>query len=267
MIRKLTVDDAASAHSLLSQHRFHNLYLLSNMQQLGFESEICDFWGDFADDGGTLRGVLNRYMSGWSIYGMTDADWRGLASILNTHHIPATRLQDNPGGIDTFLPYLRRYQCERASEEELMILSRSDFVPVAVRNSYIIRRAQLSDLDELVVHYASAGSMMRSPSAIERPLRDLRIWIAEKDGQILSSALTNAELDDAAMIGGVYTQPELRGQGLGRSVCSALCAELLQEEKQPTLYWKTPAAGFVYRTLGFRTIGIWRSVWLRQTEV
>jgi predicted GNAT family acetyltransferase len=64
------------------------------------------------------------------------------------------------------------------------------------------------------------------------------------------------------MIGGVYTPPAMRGRGLSQAVCSALCAELMAAQKQPILYWDTPAAGAVYRKLGFCATGTWRSVWL-----
>ena len=105
--------------------------------------------------------------------------------------------------------------------------------------------------------------MTRSRQGVERPLRDLRVWVAERNGSIQSAALTNAELPANAMVGGVFTAPASRNLGLSQAVCSALCAELLSEAKQPVLYWLEPAAGAVYHKLGFRACGAWRSVWLR----
>ena len=104
--------------------------------------------------------------------------------------------------------------------------------------------------------------MSRSPSGVERPLHDTRLWVAEEGDKILSAALTNAETAQLAMIGGVYTPIMRRGQGLSQAVCSALCADLMAAQKQPILYWDTPAAGAVYRKLGFHSTGQWRSVWL-----
>jgi predicted GNAT family acetyltransferase len=77
---------------------------------------------------------------------------------------------------------------------------------------------------------------------------------------MVAAALTNAETDSLAMIGGVYTPPEWRGRGLSQAVCAALCADLLAAALTPVLYWKTPSAGAVYRKLGFQTIGVWRAV-------
>ena len=262
LIRRLVEQDRCEAIRLLAQQPIYNLYLLSNIEQLGFDTDYCEFWGDVSINDSSTLAILNRYMTGWSIYGCPAADWPGMAQILDNHPMTANRLQDNPGGIESFLPYLTAYTVSLEAQEQLMQLEGDDFAPCRGPQGYIIRRADMADLARLVNLYADADSMSRSRAAVERPLRNLRVWIAEKGGRILASALTNAEIEGAAMIGGVYTEPEFRGRGLGRSVCSALCAELLAERKRPALYWKAPAAGSIYTQLGFHSIGYWRSVWL-----
>jgi len=244
-----------------------NLYMLGNVEKLGFTHELCEFWGDVETQasGIALSAVLNRYMTGWTVYGRAAADWAALGAILDNHPAGATRLQDNPGGIEAFLPYLQRYQAEQIEIEEVMTLAPADFQPVTAPSSIVIRRGVLADLPQLTEFYANAEQMSRSPAGVERPLRDTPLWLAEEAGQVLSTALTNAETNCLAMIGGVYTPPAKRGRGLSRAVCSALCADLLAEQKQPILYWSTPAAGAVYRSLGFRANGQWRSVWLHSS--
>ncbi len=266
MIRELSEQDRAEAQAFLARDPELNLYFLGNMASLGFDHHFCQFWGDFEKEGGRLRAVLNRYMDGWVVYGRADANWAELARIVDEHSAPARRLQDNPGGIDSFLGYLRRYQPSQIREEELMRMDAQDFRPVSAPPGVRVRRATLDDLSALVAFYAQADEMTRSPAAVEHPLRDRRIWLAERDGTILSTALTNAELPDMAMIGGVFTRPEARGRGLSKAVCSALCAELLREGRRPVLYWNHPAAGAVYHKLGFRPIGTWRSVRLEAKE-
>ena len=144
---------------------------------------------------------------------------------------------------------------------------RSTFARFLPTSGVRVRRAEMADLPRLVDFFADAESMTRSPGAVERPLRDTRVWLAESvdgvDGNpILSTALTNAEVPDRAMIGGVFTPPAFRSRGLSRAVCAALCADLFADQKQPVLYWENPAAGKVYTTLGFHPIGVWRSVTL-----
>ncbi len=269
MIRPLTEQDRAGTIAFLMQVPHFNLYMLGNIEKLGFDHDFCEFWGDFGATGATgenisLRAVLNRYMTGWTVYGVPGADWQGLGAVLDNHAMRAERLQDNPGGVASFLPYLQRYKSDHDEVEEVMIMEAARFQPVAPPEQVTIRRGRLTDLPKLVPFYAAAEHMTRSAAAVERPLRDTRLWLAEADGAILATALTNAETATLAMIGGVYTPPSARGRGLSQAVCSALCADLIAAGKQPILYWSTPAAGAVYRKLGFQPSGQWRSVWLEQ---
>ncbi len=269
MIRKLGERDRIAAVSLLESEPSLNLYLLGNMESMGFDRTFCEFWGDF-DAEGLLLGVLNRYMNGWTAFGLPSADWDGLGGIVDEHPIGAERLQDNPGGIDSFLPFLRRYKASNVHTEEVMQLRPDALRVIAAAQGICVRRATLDDLDALIALYADAGHMSRSPLAVSRPLKDTRVWVgtergagALEDGEsIVSVALTNAETQSLAMIGGVFTPPTQRGRGLSQAVCSALCQDLVADGKRPVLYWDTPAAGAVYRKLGFTPVGQWRSVWL-----
>lgn len=258
MIRKLTADDRAATLALLGQAPEMNLYLLGNIEAIGFDADFCEFFGDFAEDG-ELRGVLNRYFTGWALYGAPHADWAEIARVIDGL-AESARLQDNPGGIPSILPFLKRHQVERIEVEELMRLAAEDFAPQPAPEGVTVRRATLADKQALVEVYREAGNMHRSEAGVERPLRDATVMVAERDGRIVSVALTNAETSTLAMIGGVYTPPEARGSGLARAVVGALCAHLLEQGKTPCLYWANPSAGKVYRTLGFKPIGTWRAV-------
>jgi N-acetylglutamate synthase-like GNAT family acetyltransferase len=252
--------DREAVVKLLETAPYYNLYMLGNLETLGFDQTFCEFWGDF--DQRDLRGVLNRYMQGWTLFGRDDADWAALARVLDEHPVEARRLQDNPGGAPSLLPYLKRYRASQSTETQLMDLSPEDFASVAAPPGSAVRRADWSDLERLVDFYADAGHMTRSRQAVERPLQDTRVWVAEVNGELAAAALTNAETAKLAMIGGVYTTPAWRNRGLSQAVCSALCAELISLGRRPVLYWEAEAAGAVYRRLGFRARGLWRSVWL-----
>lgn len=260
-IRPLAAGDLHAAVDLLSEQPEFNLYTLSNLRKLGFETDYCQYWGDFGDDG-TLRAVLNRYRDGWTIFGRESAAWPDLGVIVDQHPVDAKRIQDNPGGVGSFLPYLQSYRVADVHEEELMRLERASFQPADPLGSVEIRRAEERDLPRLFDFYADAGSMSRSPERVAEPLKHRRIWIALEGDEVSSAALTNGELETMAMVGGVFTRPQSRNRGLSQAVVSRLCEELLNESRTPILYWDHPAAGAVYRKLGFTHIGMWRSVFL-----
>ena len=119
-VRRLTNQDRPALHALLREAPAQNLYLLGNLETLGFDHELCEFWGDLGARG-QLRAVLNRYMTGWSCYGHADADWPTLARVMDDHP-EVERLQDNPGGIPSLLPYLHVYRATQVHVEELMTL-------------------------------------------------------------------------------------------------------------------------------------------------
>jgi GNAT superfamily N-acetyltransferase len=264
VIRKLGEGDRAATARLLLEAPHYNLFMLGNLETLGFDSALCEFWGDLPATGnGDIRGLVNRYMDGWNVYGHADADWDGLGQVVDRHVAGARRLQDNPGGIASVLPYIHAYDVARANVQNLMELAAGDLATMDAPPRSRVRRATWADLDGLVEFYAGAEHMTRTPEAIRRPLEVTRIWVAEAEGAIRAAALTNAEVLGHAMIGGVYTHPAWRGRGLSAAVCSALCTELIQLGQRPLLYWHAPAAGAVYRRLGFRAIGDWRSIWLR----
>ena len=260
MIRPLSETDRGRTTELLEQAPEYNLYVLGNLASVGFDqSELSQFWGDF-DDTGHLRAVLNRYMTGWVAYGEADSEWSALGRVIDEHPVEAQRLQDNPGGITTLLPYITKYTADKVSIQTLMALDDGAFKPTKSRQDVVIRRATLDDLPALTEFYAQAGHMSRTASGIEQPIRRTRLWLAERNGEICSAALTNAETTKIAMIGGVYTPSAHRSNGYSQAVCSALCEELLVNQIRPVLYWETPAAGAVYTRLGFHELGSWRSV-------
>ena len=259
MIRRLRESDRASLVVLLSSAPHFNLYLLGNVDANGFEADFCEFFGD-VDAQGRVRAVINRYMSGWTVFGEADADWGALGGVVDQHETVAERLQDNPGGIASFLPFLARYETASITDDELMRLSAADFQPQRAPAGFEVRKAGLDDLPQLITLFADAGDMARTAPAVERPLRDRRVWIAAKDNVPVAAALTNAETAHMGMVGGVYTLPVWRGHGLSQAVCSGLCAELMAAGKEPVLYWHNPSAGRVYHKLGFRPLGMWRSV-------
>ena len=267
MIRPLSDADYDLIYSFCAQNAALNLFFLGNLEALGVESELCEFWGSFDGrgqingerlNGGRLNGVLMRYMDGWNIADGPGCDYTGFGRIVDAHLAGAVRLQDNTRHTDSFQPFLRRYQAVRDTIEQLCELDQADFNPIS--KPWPARRATLEDFTALCRFYADAADMARSPLGVKRPLTDGRVFIVEVENQIVSSALTNAETKTLAMIGGVYTPPEHRGKGYAGAAMVALCGSLISSNLRPVLYYDTPAAGTIYQRLGFKNIGCWRSV-------
>ncbi len=55
-------------------------------------------------------GVLMRYMDGWNIADGPGCDYAGFGRIFDEHPAGAARLQDNTRYVESFVPFLHRYQ-------------------------------------------------------------------------------------------------------------------------------------------------------------
>ena len=78
-----------------------------------------------------------------------------------------------------------------------------------------------------------------------------RNYVIRDKGRIASHAATYAEIHNLAIVSGVITREDCRGQGLGYRTVSGLCRDLLQEGKRPCIfYFKREAAG-LYEKVGF----------------
>ncbi|HUX22099.1 MAG TPA: GNAT family N-acetyltransferase [Spirochaetia bacterium] len=89
--------------------------------------------------------------------------------------------------------------------------------------------------------------------ALQKNLRRELIYLAELDGVPVAKAGTNARGINYYQIGGVFTLPTLRAQGIGRALMQALMWEIAQRKKHLCLFVKksNSAAIKLYTNLGF----------------
>lgn len=91
---------------------------------------------------------------------------------------------------------------------------------------------------------------------IERALRLDTYRMLLRDGEPVSMAGVNAEAPGIVQVGGVYTPPELRGQGLARHAVAGLLADKRAEgATRSVLFAASEAAARAYVAIGFRRIG------------
>jgi RimJ/RimL family protein N-acetyltransferase len=134
------------------------------------------------------------------------------------------------------------------------------------------RRIEPRDL-ELIAKWAVAYSIETlgekdSPqlwekcrTSAERSLGEGRTWVLEDCGEPVACSSFNTAIKEAVQVGGVWTPPELRRRGYGRSVVavSLLDARLEGVEKGFLFTGESNiAAQKAYTALGFRRIGDYR---------
>ena len=268
-VRLLEENDAQLFNELCKKLPKRMLTPRLNVEVHGFQGKLTKTWGAFENNGETLSGVLMHYGNTMvavdangtcaELFAPIIDQAKGIAGIRGTREIIV--------GIQGLLNRLTPTDWQESYFMRLPLNAKLSEV-----SKGLARRATMTDLEPLAALYGAAGAMYRPHSNVRAKLELSRVFVADdteiKAGKprILSCALLNVEGGDAALIGGVYTLPFARGKGLASSCTSALCEELLRENKLPVLFYENPIAGRVYRSLGFEEIGRWAVIYVSPPE-
>lgn len=259
-MRLLVHPDLPQLERVLARDPYYNLFMIGNLAQMGIDYPDLFYWGQF--DGDDLIGVAMRYRSNWVFYDAGSADLGEIARLVDAYPSDAN-INGRNVLVDAVVGRLAMFEVKADHQSYYCALPKG---AVPSRPAHLTRRADEQDLPALGDLYAQAGDMRRDLAAIRRCLDHNRIWVTLVDDQIVSAALTNVEAAGMAMIGGVFTPEPLRNLGYASAAMSALCADLLADGLQPCLFYDNPAAGAIYRRLGFEDIGPWRYVQMRRRK-
>jgi GNAT superfamily N-acetyltransferase len=99
-----------------------------------------------------------------------------------------------------------------------------------------------------------------------RSVRDGKTWVLEDQGCLVARSAFNTAIDEAVQVGGVWTPPELRRKGYGRSVVAASLIDARARGVETAILFtgqdNVPAQR-AYQSLGFARIGSYRIVLLK----
>lgn len=107
----------------------------------------------------------------------------------------------------------------------------------------------------------------RCRADIESSLARGDTWVLEDAGRPVAASSFNAALAEVVQVGGVWTPPELRGRGYGRAVVAASLVDARADGVGRAVLFTGDAnepAIRAYRSLGFRRVGDYRLVLLRE---
>lgn len=81
--------------------------------------------------------------------------------------------------------------------------------------------------------------------------------VRDSDNRIIATNATNAETDDLAVIGGLVTDPDMRGRGLGRSITASTWNLIRREGKQGLAFLLSDNINTInlHKKMGFEFIG------------
>lgn len=259
-LRVLTEKDEPTLRAWLMRDPLYNLFMIGDLEMMGLGAEDLTFWGQFSP-GGELIGAAMRYRVWWCFHTGDGCDRLAFAQLVDA--FPNSQgINGHPDQVNPIVARLERYAVRELHASYYCRMPLEIALPPP---AWPARWATVADADALAELYATAGRMRRDADAVRRHLCEgRRIAVAEDGGRIVSAAMTTVETSSAAMIGGVFTPEPLRNRGYASAAMTHLCAGLLADGKQPCLFYDNPAAGSIYRRLGFEDIGPWHLVFLER---
>lgn len=259
MIRKLTESDRQDVLKFLSKEPEINMYIIGDIKNVGFDQEDQAIYAEFRDN--TYYAVMARNLS-HIVYYARDNDF-------------------NPAWLDVFNQFDYLFISGKASlieainplvhdmrPDRLMFMKSTTFTKddsVDYTGIEVLQTeedahdvyALLNQIDEL------DSVRQKTKDEFIQYLMDnsdgngTTVFVKE-DGQVVANASAVHETEQTAMIVGVATHVDYRGQGLGRKVLHYLVDFYVNYKgKTLCLYYDDERAGALYKQLGFIEIDDW----------
>ncbi|KON89886.1 GNAT family acetyltransferase [Sporosarcina globispora] len=256
MIRKLTEQDHEFCFSFLKQQPAENLFIIGDIEAYGYEQEFQKVWGEF-DESGKLKAILLKYEENYIPYAAGDFDSKGLAEIM---------LEDpNFGmmsGLKAVTAKIEPYVSHRIKRKRETYYAKCVELMAEGVDASAVCQAGPEDAEQLAELLNSIPEFSDSTITVARKRRGLedgssRSFFIKEDGKMVSTASTAAENSFSAMVVGVATDRNYKKKGYATQCMVKLCRQLHLENKELCLFYDNPAAGAIYKRIGFEDIGFW----------
>lgn len=256
MIRKLEAKDNQAVMDFLKEEPSINLFIIGDIEAYGYETEFQDLWGDF-DETGKLRAVLLRYFNSFIPYAKSDFDVRGFANlILSNPEEPV--ISGKSAVVEKFEHIIG---LDLGPKREMFFAECRHLISVN-QTEHDIKLATIKDVDRILNLRRQIDEFTISKDARKMLIQDIekgsgRTYFIEKNEKVIACASTAAENTFSAMIVGVCTDKDYRKKGYATAIMQSLIRDVLDEGRTLCLFYDNPAAGRIYKRLGFRDIGKW----------
>ncbi|WP_108670391.1 GNAT family N-acetyltransferase [Peribacillus acanthi] len=258
MMRKLRNNDHNMIIEYLKEEPSLNLFIIGDIEALGYDNENQDLWGEF-NEKDELIAVLLRYYNSYIPYAKGDFNALAFAEIiLNDPEYAAL------SGVSKVVEKLEPYLEGKVGKKQVTYFcecTKDDFTGASQKHDEV-KLLSLDRVDELIALRASIDEFIPNPRAKEMIVKGIeshtgRTYYIEVNNKMAATASTTAENSISAMIVGVCTSKDYRRQGLASVVMQQLVQDVLEEDKVLCLFYDNPEAGRIYKRLGFRDIGMW----------
>ncbi|QDP41689.1 GNAT family N-acetyltransferase [Radiobacillus deserti] len=263
MIRQLTSRDNDQCQKLIRKYPAENLFIIGDIEAFGYDQPFQTLWGDFREDG-SLRAVLLRYEKNFIPYAEDDYDAEGFAKLIDTAE-EGIHVSGLKQVTDQILPHIQQPIDHTREMFYAKCNSKTNLPSILTNRVRLAKEKDLSGWKQLMLRIPEFEHAEINLDSKKRNMDKGvgRLYIIEEAGEIVSTASTTAENSISAMIVAVGTLEKAKRKGYATLCLTKLCRDLLEEGKELCLFYDNPAAGTIYKRIGFEDIGTWTMSKLR----
>lgn len=239
----------------LGNGRILCFYLYMDMVQYGTENPDMDLW--VSEEKGVIRAAFYRYHDTIHMYSRGQYDRQEVRQFLKEHPVKVVTMPK--ADADELADLFEGCECELSN----VITARKE---MEGRKDLDIRQAHEGDAADI------AALMMKDPlyntvytqqKLTEQILERLksgfgRLFVIRREGRVVATNATFAELEDMAVISGLVTDPAERGQGLGQAITAHTWNLVRREGKMGLAYiaCDNHSSMRIHERMGYDILGV-----------
>lgn len=259
-MKKLTDSSRAALLDYLGAEAEYNIFIIGDLYNFGFDDPIMDLYAQ-QDDRGNFVCVLLRYLSNYIFYSHSPklADAADVAEQITACGGDISCISGKKDAVELLMPFFPDRKVSNDYLAALRTMPKFQTVDVTPQRLSPGAAREIIDLylqvEEFAVSYRGHEEEEAETTRINLE-KGGRCYGVHKDGRLVAAASTSAESDLSAMVIGVCTHPDYRGRGYASALVAKLCGDCLREGLSSLcLFYDNPAAGRIYRRIGFVEMG------------
>ncbi len=217
MLRNLTKSDHEQVLTFLKEEAAINLFIIGDIEAFGYDTDFQELWGMFTESG-ALQSVLLRFHDSFIPYGKRNFSVTDYEEILSPHK--PLKISGKSDIVEKFEDIHsihlgtknKMYFCECKDDTALPQTGFHTTIKLATIND-VKRIMKLRNTIKEFPHTEESEKLLRQSLETNTG----RTYYIEEKGEIVTSASTSAENSLSAMVVGVCTHPDYRGNGYAES--------------------------------------------------
>jgi len=232
ILKRCQVEDVDKALAYIGDDRLLCFYLYMDVLECGIEDEGLGLW--VSEENGKIQAVMYQYYDCLHIFSRANCPVRDVLTVMSEINPKViVSSEENIGLLQNELDMEQYiYELNHIITTDVMMNENSDVEVMDATKEDVPEIVDMMMKDKIYYEvYTSEKLRGDLTRRLEAGFGRLFI-IRDENGRLVCADATNAETEDLAVIGGLVTDPEMRGRGLGAAMTAKVWNKVLMEGKR-----------------------------------